>query len=98
MLVGHTPYNLTAHYQTLGRCFLSEETRVISNIIENILQCALDFRSCLPRGTQSTGGVPNDSWTKTLGINTSQVNEEDDKRAYQILLSSLLRKLSVESY
>ncbi|VVB04838.1 unnamed protein product [Arabis nemorensis] len=56
--------------EALRICFLSEETRVISNMIENILQCALDFRSCLP---QSTGGVPNDSWKKALGINTSQV-------------------------
>ncbi|CAH2065522.1 unnamed protein product [Thlaspi arvense] len=59
--------------EALRICFLSDETRVISNIIENILQCAIDFGSCLPRGTQSTGRVPNDSWTKTLGINTSQV-------------------------
>ncbi|CAL9247900.1 unnamed protein product [Arabidopsis halleri] len=59
--------------EALRICFLSDETRVISNIIENILQCALDFRSCLPRGIQSTDRVPNDSQTKTLGINTSQV-------------------------
>ncbi|ESQ37583.1 hypothetical protein EUTSA_v10002374mg [Eutrema salsugineum] len=59
--------------EALRICFLSDESRVISNIIENILQCALDFRSCLPRGTQRTGRVPNDAWTKTLGINTSQV-------------------------
>ncbi|EOA23415.1 hypothetical protein CARUB_v10016596mg [Capsella rubella] len=59
--------------EALRICFLSEETRVISNIIENILQCALDFRSCLPRGMQSTGLVPNDFCTQTLGINTSQV-------------------------
>ncbi|XP_010507154.1 PREDICTED: gamma-tubulin complex component 6-like [Camelina sativa] len=59
--------------EALRICFLSDETRVISNIIENILQCAVDFRSCLPRGMQSTGRVPNDSWTKTVGINTSQV-------------------------
>jgi gamma-tubulin complex component 6 len=59
--------------EALRICFLSDETQIISNIIENILQCALDFRSCLPRGIQSTDRVPNDSWTKTLGINTSQV-------------------------
>ncbi|CAN8268346.1 unnamed protein product [Cochlearia groenlandica] len=59
--------------ESLRICFLSEETRVISNIIENILQCALDFRSCLPRGSSCTGRGPNDSCTKTLGINTSQV-------------------------
>ncbi|CAH8357559.1 unnamed protein product [Eruca vesicaria subsp. sativa] len=59
--------------EALRICFLSDETRVISNIIENILQCAVDFRCCLPRGVQSTARFPNDSWTKTLGINTSQV-------------------------
>ncbi|KAL1193583.1 Gamma-tubulin complex component 3 [Cardamine amara subsp. amara] len=59
--------------EALRICFLSEETRIISNIIENILQCALDFRSCLPRGIHSTGLLPNESWTKALGINTSQV-------------------------
>ncbi|KAG2328048.1 hypothetical protein Bca52824_010776 [Brassica carinata] len=56
--------------EALRICFLSDETRAVSNVIENILQCALDFRSCLPRGT---GRVPNDSWTKTLGIDTCQV-------------------------
>ncbi|KAJ0241640.1 Spc97 / Spc98 family of spindle pole body [Hirschfeldia incana] len=56
--------------EALRICFLSDETRDVSNVIENILQCALDFRSCLPRGT---GRVPNDSWTKTLGIDTCQV-------------------------
>lgn len=59
-----------------ARCFLSDETRVVSNVIENILQCALDFRSCLPQGT---GRVPNDSWTNTLGIDTCQVKEEVTK-------------------
>ncbi|KAF8111207.1 hypothetical protein N665_0076s0195 [Sinapis alba] len=56
--------------EALRICFLSDETRVVSNIIENILQCALDFRSCLPRGT---GRVPNASWTQMLGIDTCQV-------------------------
>ncbi|KAF3512803.1 hypothetical protein F2Q69_00006695 [Brassica cretica] len=56
--------------EALSICFLSDETRVVSNVIENILQCALDFRSCLPQGT---GRVPNDSWTNTLGIDTCQV-------------------------
>ncbi|WZY98761.1 hypothetical protein YC2023_071090 [Brassica napus] len=59
--------------EALRICFLSDETRVISNTIENILQCAQDFRSCLAGGIQNTARVPNDSWTKTLGINTSQV-------------------------
>ncbi|XP_021720613.1 uncharacterized protein LOC110688206 isoform X1 [Chenopodium quinoa] len=31
-------------------CFLSDETLSISNNIERILQCALDFRSCLVNG------------------------------------------------
>ncbi|KFK33855.1 hypothetical protein AALP_AA5G068900 [Arabis alpina] len=78
--------------KALRICFLSEETRVISNIIENILQCALDFRSCLPRGPQSTGGVPNDSCTKTLGINTSQVmmvKQKFDKELKELHLCHL---------
>lgn len=33
--------------ESLRICFLSDETRSISNNIERILQCALDFRSCL---------------------------------------------------
>uniref|UniRef100_A0A1J3F095 Gamma-tubulin complex component 6 n=2 Tax=Noccaea caerulescens TaxID=107243 RepID=A0A1J3F095_NOCCA len=64
--------------EALRICFLSDETRAISNIIENILQCALDFRSCLPRGT--------------LGINTSQVmmvKQKFDKELKELHLCHL---------
>ncbi|KAK4407532.1 Gamma-tubulin complex component 2 [Sesamum angolense] len=33
--------------ESLHICFLSNETRPIAGIIQNILQCAMDFRSCL---------------------------------------------------
>ncbi|CAA7041784.1 unnamed protein product [Microthlaspi erraticum] len=64
--------------EALRICFLSDETRAISNIIENILQCALDFRSCLPRGSP--------------GINTSQVmmvKQKFDKELKELHLCHL---------
>ncbi|KAL3518746.1 hypothetical protein ACH5RR_021335 [Cinchona calisaya] len=33
--------------ESLNICFLSDETQAIANIIQSILQCAVDFRSCL---------------------------------------------------
>ncbi|KAA8543954.1 hypothetical protein F0562_021869 [Nyssa sinensis] len=36
---------------SLHICFLSNDTRPIASIVESILQCALDFRSCLIGGT-----------------------------------------------
>ncbi|KAL3850233.1 hypothetical protein ACJIZ3_012115 [Penstemon smallii] len=33
--------------ESLHICFLSNETRSVAGIVQNILQCAMDFRSCL---------------------------------------------------
>ncbi|XP_065865805.1 uncharacterized protein [Euphorbia lathyris] len=58
---------------SLRICFLSDETRTIASIIERILQCALDFRSCLT--SNSGDGVLNqgDLLGKLSRINMSQV-------------------------
>ncbi|CAL1366337.1 unnamed protein product [Linum trigynum] len=37
---------------SLHICFLSDESRQVAGIIENMLQCALDFRSCVICGTR----------------------------------------------
>ncbi|XP_022731919.1 uncharacterized protein LOC111286290 isoform X3 [Durio zibethinus] len=55
------------------RCFLSDETRSIASIIENILQCALDFRSCLTGGRWNVGLAEGDLMDKLSRINISQV-------------------------
>ncbi|KAL9660421.1 hypothetical protein QQ045_025235 [Rhodiola kirilowii] len=52
---------------SLQICFLSDETKMASSIITKILQCALDFRSCMMRGTCR---VANDS---SCCINLSQI-------------------------
>ncbi|XP_010541666.1 PREDICTED: gamma-tubulin complex component 6 isoform X2 [Tarenaya hassleriana] len=65
--------HMTYLNEALHICFLSDETTAISSIIENILQCALDFRSCLPRGIPHTGQEQSNPRSNTLGINTSQV-------------------------
>lgn len=41
---------------SLQICFLSNETHSIASIIQSILQCALDFRSCLVGGTWDGSG------------------------------------------
>lgn len=51
------------------RCFLSDETLSISNNIEEILQCALDFRSCLANGL---GDFKSDN--QSLIDHMSQIN------------------------
>ncbi|KAK7269258.1 hypothetical protein RIF29_21979 [Crotalaria pallida] len=54
-------------------CFLSDETRAVGSIIESILQCALDFRSCLTVGAQDTGN-DQEIWSGILSrVNISQV-------------------------
>ncbi|XP_015873298.2 uncharacterized protein LOC107410385 [Ziziphus jujuba] len=58
---------------SLHICFLSDETRPIANIIESILQCALDFRSCL-RGSMWDIGMGKEDFSQRLSrINISQV-------------------------
>ncbi|XP_059430349.1 uncharacterized protein LOC132163972 isoform X4 [Corylus avellana] len=58
---------------SLHICFLSDETRNVASIIENILQCALDFRSCLTGGIWDIGMDQGDMWGNFSRINISQV-------------------------
>ncbi|KAJ8766798.1 hypothetical protein K2173_008352 [Erythroxylum novogranatense] len=58
---------------SLNICFLSDEMRAIASIIENILQCALDFRSCLNSNWWDVKLDPSDSPGEIPRINTSQV-------------------------
>ncbi|XWS73775.1 hypothetical protein CRYUN_Cryun02cG0158200 [Craigia yunnanensis] len=53
-------------------CFLSDETRSIAKMIENILQCALDFRSCLTGDIWNVGLAEGDLLDKHSRINISQ--------------------------
>ncbi|KAK7405823.1 hypothetical protein VNO78_07433 [Psophocarpus tetragonolobus] len=54
-------------------CFLSDETKAIGSIIESILQCALDFRSCITVGAWDSGSDPEDLLGRLSRINISQV-------------------------
>ncbi|KAL2349563.1 hypothetical protein Fmac_003563 [Flemingia macrophylla] len=54
-------------------CFLSDETKAVGSIIESILQCALDFRSCITVGAWDSGSDPEDLLGKISRINISQV-------------------------
>ncbi|KAB1226888.1 Gamma-tubulin complex component 6 [Morella rubra] len=58
---------------SLHICFLSDETRHIASKIENILQCALDFRFCLTGGMGDIGIDQGDLMAKLSRINISQV-------------------------
>ncbi|BBH05401.1 Spc97 / Spc98 family of spindle pole body component [Prunus dulcis] len=58
---------------SLDICFLSDETRPIARIIESILQCALDFRSCLTREMWDVGTSQGNLIARLSGINISQV-------------------------
>lgn len=59
---------------SLNVCFLSDETTGVASIIQNILQCALDFRSCLTGSTWQTGVENGDSTSKFSKTNISQVH------------------------
>ncbi|KAK1354061.1 hypothetical protein POM88_047317 [Heracleum sosnowskyi] len=59
---------------SLTICFLSDETTGIASIIQNILQCALDFRSCLTGSTWQTGVEIGDSSSNFSQTNISQVH------------------------
>ncbi|KAG2375414.1 uncharacterized protein HKW66_Vig0164320 [Vigna angularis] len=50
-------------------CFLSDETKGVGSIIESILQCALDFRSCITVGAWDSEDLSG----KLSKINISQV-------------------------
>lgn len=58
---------------SLHICFLSDETRTVASIIENILQCALDFRSCLNGGIWDVKMDRGDLLGKCSRINISKV-------------------------
>ncbi|CAL2265662.1 unnamed protein product [Prunus armeniaca] len=58
---------------SLDICFLSDETRPIARIIESILQCALDFRSCLTGEMWDAGTSQGNLMARLSGINISQV-------------------------
>ncbi|CAN6691923.1 unnamed protein product [Malus baccata var. baccata] len=58
---------------SLDICFLSDETRPIARIIESILQCALDFRSCLNGGMWDVGTGEGNRTARLSGMNISQV-------------------------
>lgn len=61
------------YINNLCRCFLSHETRHVASIVENILQCALDFRSCLTGGIWNVGMDRGDLLGNFSRINISQV-------------------------
>ncbi|KAK8641305.1 hypothetical protein V6N13_010718 [Hibiscus sabdariffa] len=70
-------------------CFLSDETKPIASTIENILQCALDFRSCLTGGIWNVGLAENNLLDKLSRINISQVlaiKEKFDKNLKELHL------------
>ncbi|KAK2371716.1 gamma-tubulin complex component [Trifolium repens] len=58
---------------SLSICFLSDETKAVGSIIESILQCALDFRSCISFGAWDIGNDRGDLLGKLSTINISQV-------------------------
>ncbi|PIA54117.1 hypothetical protein AQUCO_00900589v1 [Aquilegia coerulea] len=59
---------------SLHICFLSADTRPVAGIIESILQCALDFRSCFTGGSWEVGLEYSRDSSKFLGrLNISQV-------------------------
>ncbi|KAM6576704.1 hypothetical protein CsatB_028541 [Cannabis sativa] len=58
---------------SLHVCFLSDETRHIARIIDSILQCALDFRSCLRGGMWDVGLNQGELVGKLSRVNISQV-------------------------
>ncbi|XP_074273852.1 uncharacterized protein LOC141597333 [Silene latifolia] len=72
--------------ESLRICFLSDEMQPISNNMENILQCALDFRSCLTKGA---GDIDSDCNSQ---INISQallIKKTFDKNIKELHLSYL---------
>ncbi|PON59178.1 Gamma-tubulin complex component protein [Parasponia andersonii] len=58
---------------SLHICFLSDEMRPVARIIDSILQCALDFRSCLKGGMWDVGMNLGELVGKLSRINISQV-------------------------
>ncbi|KAK9755780.1 hypothetical protein RND81_01G050100 [Saponaria officinalis] len=73
-------------------CFLSDEMRPISNNLQSILQCALDFRSCLVNGVRDVGTANDILLGDIAQINISQVfliKEKFDKNIKELHLCYL---------
>ncbi|KAK4419711.1 Gamma-tubulin complex component 2 [Sesamum alatum] len=60
--------------ESLHICFLSNETRPIAGIIQNILQCAMDFRSCLTGSILGAGSSDENLTNIFSQMDISQVN------------------------
>ncbi|KAL3653266.1 hypothetical protein CASFOL_002947 [Castilleja foliolosa] len=58
--------------ESLHICFLSNETRPVAGIIQNILQCAMDFRSCLTGSILGAGFVDDKVTNKCSQVDISQ--------------------------
>lgn len=78
--------------------------RHVASIIENILQCALDFRSCLTGGIWNVGMDRGDLMGKFSRINISQViltslllMMHAQLELYSILLDLLSGKMYMET-
>ncbi|KAL9238678.1 hypothetical protein vseg_013068 [Gypsophila vaccaria] len=77
---------------SLRICFLSDEMRPVLNNLESILQCALDFRSCLINGVGTVGAANEVLLGHIAQINISQVfliKEKFDKNIKELYLSYL---------
>lgn len=77
---------------SLHICFLSNETRSVAIIIESILQCAFEFRSCFTGGMWDMGLDQGDLLGKLSRINISQVlaiKQKFDKNLKQLHLCYL---------
>lgn len=76
---------------SLHICFLSNETRSVAIIIESILQCAFEFRSCFTGGMWDMG-LDQGDLCKLSRINISQVlaiKQKFDKNLKQLHLCYL---------
>lgn len=60
-------------------CFLAEETLSVSNNIQSILQCGLDFRSYILKGTGDVRSDNQDSTGSIVQINVSQAHSLKEK-------------------
>ncbi|KAG8388874.1 hypothetical protein BUALT_Bualt02G0170400 [Buddleja alternifolia] len=60
--------------ESLNICFLSNETRPIAGIIQNILQCAMDFRCCLTGSILRAGSSDEKLANRFSQLDISQVH------------------------
>ncbi|XP_047332272.1 uncharacterized protein LOC124935884 [Impatiens glandulifera] len=86
----------TLHMEYLANsmhvCFLSDELQSVGAIIRNILQCAVDFKSCSTVGVADAAGVDRDLFGKHSCINISQVlaiKQTFDKNLKELYLCHL---------